>query len=45
MVVVSLVVGIGIFRTPARCCWPPAGSEALFFAAWVAGGVMSLIAP
>jgi APA family basic amino acid/polyamine antiporter len=42
MVVFSLVVGIGIFRTPAIVAGA-AGSTALFFAAWIAGGVISLI--
>jgi APA family basic amino acid/polyamine antiporter len=42
MVVFSLVVGIGIFRTPAIVA-DAAGSTSLFFAAWVAGGVISLI--
>ena len=42
MVVVSLVVGIGIFRTPAIVA-RAAGSSALFFAAWGVGGLVSLI--
>ncbi|HME41086.1 MAG TPA: amino acid permease [Steroidobacteraceae bacterium] len=42
MVVFSLVVGIGIFRTPAIVA-TAAGGEALFFAAWIAGGFISLI--
>jgi APA family basic amino acid/polyamine antiporter len=42
MVVFSLVVGIGIFRTPAIVA-TAAGSASLFFAAWIAGGFISLI--
>jgi APA family basic amino acid/polyamine antiporter len=42
MVVFSLVVGIGIFRTPAIVAGA-AGSSSLFFAAWIAGGLISLI--
>jgi basic amino acid/polyamine antiporter, APA family len=42
MVVFSLVVGIGIFRTPAIVAGA-AGSSALFYAAWIAAGLISLI--
>jgi APA family basic amino acid/polyamine antiporter len=42
MVVVSLVIGIGIFRTPAVVA-REAGSSAAFFGAWVVGGVVSLL--
>jgi APA family basic amino acid/polyamine antiporter len=42
MVVFSLVVGIGIFRTPAIVAGA-AGGTSLFFTAWIAGGVISLI--
>jgi APA family basic amino acid/polyamine antiporter len=42
MVVFSLVVGIGIFRTPAIVA-RAAGSTALFYGAWIAGGLISLI--
>jgi APA family basic amino acid/polyamine antiporter len=42
MVVFSLVVGIGIFRTPAIVA-AAAGDTFLFFTAWVVGGVISLI--
>jgi APA family basic amino acid/polyamine antiporter len=41
MVVISLVVGIGIFRTPALVA-RATGGEAAFFAAWALGGVVSL---
>ena len=41
MIVVSLVIGVGIFRTPAIVA-QSAGSPAIFFAAWVAGGLVSL---
>jgi len=42
MVVFSLVVGIGIFRTPAIVA-QATGERGLFYAAWVIGGVASLI--
>jgi basic amino acid/polyamine antiporter, APA family len=42
MVVFSLVVGIGIFRTPAGVA-RAAGSVPVFFAAWIAAGLISLI--
>ncbi len=42
MVVFSLVVGIGIFRTPAIVAGA-AGSTAVFFAAWTVGGLISLL--
>jgi APA family basic amino acid/polyamine antiporter len=41
MVVVSLVVGIGIFRTPALVA-REAGSTGLFYGAWILGGLVSL---
>jgi len=42
MVVFSLVVGIGIFRTPSIVA-RAAGSTTLFFVAWVTAGLVSLI--
>jgi APA family basic amino acid/polyamine antiporter len=42
MVVVSLVIGIGIFRTPAMVA-AATGSSARFFAAWIACGLVSLM--
>jgi APA family basic amino acid/polyamine antiporter len=42
MVVFSLVVGIGIFRTPAIVA-SAAGDSFLFFTAWIAAGLISLI--
>lgn len=42
MVVFSLVVGIGIFRSPAIVA-SAAGSSSLFFTAWLAGGVVAMI--
>ena len=42
MIVVSLVIGIGIFRTPAMVA-AATGSKKLFFAAWILGGVISLL--
>ncbi|TLU99422.1 APC family permease [Dyadobacter luticola] len=42
MIVISLVIGIGIFRTPAIVA-KQAGSPEIFFSAWIAGGIVSLI--
>jgi APA family basic amino acid/polyamine antiporter len=42
MVVFSLVVGIGIFRTPAIVA-SAAGSTFLFFTAWIIGGIVGLV--
>ena len=42
MIVVSLVVGIGIFRTPAMVA-AAAKTPALFYAAWALGGLVSFI--
>jgi APA family basic amino acid/polyamine antiporter len=42
MVVFSLVVGIGIFRTPAIVAGA-AGSTMLFFSAWIGGGIVALV--
>lgn len=42
MVVVSLVIGIGIFRTPAMVA-SATKTPLLFFAAWIAGGLITLL--
>ena len=42
MVVFSLVMGIGIFRTPASVA-SAAGDGTLFYAAWIVGGLLSLV--
>lgn len=42
MIVISLVIGIGIFRTPAIVA-KQAGTPELFFSAWIAGGIVSMI--
>ena len=42
MIVISLVIGIGIFRTPAIVA-KQAGNPQIFFLAWIAGGIVSLI--
>lgn len=42
MVVFSLVVGIGIFRTPALVA-RAAGTPSRFYAAWILAGLLSLI--
>ncbi|TCZ73481.1 APC family permease [Flaviaesturariibacter aridisoli] len=41
MIVVSLVIGMGIFRTPVNVA-RDAPSAGVFFAVWVAGGVVAL---
>ncbi len=41
MIVVSLVIGMGIFRTPGDVA-QKAGSEWIFYAAWIFGGIVSL---
>jgi basic amino acid/polyamine antiporter, APA family len=40
MIVVSLVIGIGIFRTPAIVA-SATGTAWIFFAAWILGGIFS----
>jgi len=42
MIVVGLVIGMGIFRTPAEVA-SKAGTVEIFFAAWIIGAVVSLI--
>lgn len=42
MVVISLIIGIGIFRTPSIVA-KDTGSTELFFLAWIVGGVICLI--
>lgn len=42
MIVVSLIIGIGIFRTPAMVA-AAARTPALFYAAWALGGLISFI--
>ena len=41
MIVVSLVIGMGIFKTPATIA-AKSGTETIFFAAWIIGGVVAL---
>ena len=41
MIVISLVIGFGIFRTPAIVA-KAAGSAEIFFLAWLIGGIISL---
>jgi APA family basic amino acid/polyamine antiporter len=41
MIVVSLVIGMGIFRTPHDVAHA-AGSPLIFFAAWIFGGIVAL---
>ena len=42
MIVISLVIGIGIFRTPAIVA-KQAGTPEIFFSAWIAGGMVSMV--
>jgi basic amino acid/polyamine antiporter, APA family len=42
MIVVSLVIGIGIFRTPALVA-SSTGTPVIFFAAWILGGFISFL--
>ena len=41
MMVISLVIGMGIFRSPATVALR-AGNEVLFYAAWIFGGIIAL---
>ena len=41
MIVVSLVIGMGIFRTPVNVA-QAVGSQFVFFSVWVAGGLIAL---
>ncbi len=41
MIVVSLVIGMGIFRTPVNVA-QAVGSQFVFFSAWIAGGLIAL---
>ena len=41
MIVVSLVIGVGIFRTPALVA-EKSGNEIIFFAVWIFGGIISI---
>ena len=41
MIVVSLVIGVGIFRTPALVA-EKSGNEFIFFAVWIFGGIISI---
>lgn len=41
MIVISLVIGMGIFRTPASVA-NDAGNQLIFFAAWIFAGIVSL---
>ena len=42
MIVVSLVIGMGIFRTPANVA-AASPTPAIFFIAWIAGGLVALM--
>ena len=42
VIVMSLVIGIGIFRTPAMVAGA-VGNEAMFFSSWIIGGVIAFL--
>lgn len=42
MIVVSLVIGMGIFKTPATIA-AKSGTPLIFFSAWIIGGVIALL--
>ena len=41
LIVVSLVIGMGIFRVPASVA-ATSGTETIFFGVWIAGGLIAL---
>jgi APA family basic amino acid/polyamine antiporter len=41
MIVISLVVGMGIFKTPASIA-ANSGTQLIFFSAWIIGGIIAL---
>lgn len=42
LIVVSLVIGMGIFRVPASVA-ATSGTETIFFGAWIVGGIIALL--
>ncbi|HSC54712.1 MAG TPA: APC family permease [Phnomibacter sp.] len=42
IIVISLVIGMGIFKTPAGIA-AKSGTETIFYSAWVVGGIIALI--
>ncbi|MCU0335181.1 MAG: APC family permease [Chitinophagaceae bacterium] len=42
VIVVSLVIGMGIFKTPASIA-AKSGTETIFYSAWLIGGLMALV--
>ncbi|TAD86413.1 MAG: APC family permease [Bacteroidetes bacterium] len=42
IIVISLVIGMGIFKTPASIA-AKSGTESIFYSAWLIGGVMALV--
>lgn len=42
LIVVSLVIGMGIFRVPASVA-ATSGTETIFFGVWIAGGLIALL--
>ena len=41
IIVISLVIGMGIFKTPATIA-AKSGTETIFFSAWIIGGIIAL---
>ncbi|VBB48730.1 Amino acid permease-associated region [uncultured Paludibacter sp.] len=41
MIVISLIIGMGIFKTPSFIA-AKSGTETIFFTAWIVGGIISL---
>ncbi len=42
IIVVSLVIGMGIFKTPASIA-AKSGTESIFYSAWIIGGLIALM--
>lgn len=42
VIVISLIIGMGIFKTPATVA-AKSGTEFIFFAAWIIGGIVTLL--
>jgi len=42
MIVISLVIGMGIFKTPASIA-AKSGTPTIFYAAWIIGGIIALL--
>jgi basic amino acid/polyamine antiporter, APA family len=42
IIVISLVIGMGIFKTPASIA-AKSGTETIFFSAWIIGGIIAIL--